>query len=71
MLFPVYAPLVRKSFPPDVDMFGIKIEENNWTTFNQSYGSLNSSPPPTESPEEGDSSLYYCPLKVNRIDLIM
>ena len=74
ILFPVYAPLVRRGFPPDVDMFGTKIEENNWTTFSQSYGSLNSSPPPTESPEEWDSrvsSLYNCPTKVNMMHLIM
>lgn len=71
ILFPVYAPLGRKSFPPDVDMFGTRIEENNWTTFNQSYGSLNSSPPATESSDEGDNSVYYCPPQVNLIDLII
>lgn len=71
ILFSVYAPLVRKSFPPDVDMLGTKIEENNWTTFNQSYGILNSSPPATESSEEGDNSVYYCLPKVNLIDLII
>ena len=63
-LFPVYSPVHRRRFAHDVDGFGMKVVDDTAAPFNQSFGSQHISPPPTESPNEGDSGLYS-PSKVN------
>ena len=70
-VFPVYAPLVRKTVHQTLTCLELRLEKiiGQLLSFNQSYGNLNFSPPPTQSPEEEDSSLYYCPPKVNLVDI--